>query len=698
MNSAKLLDHSLKILSTIAIIVMVLISLVIYHADILDLLIFAFFIITFVYLPGIFLTRITDINFPNLSSFLLVSFCSGWILIVAEYFLRAYTGISLYYANPFLSLILIFYTLKGNGASLSKRFVSFSKIPTSVYVFVALIMLYVLLNTQYQYMSPELSASITASNDKVYQMGLIYSLSHGYPLVDPYVSGLTVYYHIFTQVLFSVPVSLFGMEPDFIVMSGCPYLTVYLFCLSMYSMFRHFCKHKERAGLYSLSFVLAHQLIARSIHASYLFRILLINENYGGFAIASSVSWLIVLDYYCGTVANSNNSRRLRISTIALLTAMIILTTGIKAPVGLVIVGGIVGTCILGLVLKKSSYTKLLSSSLFSVTGFFLVYKFLLSLDGTSGVGSNSIIGFGEITGICFWKPGLVAAMKDAGLPLIIRLAIIFALFSLLFFSIYFLPFVVGYIRELVLVIRGYKEYDIARVTVYASSLVGFILMFLLRYEGHSQIYFGTTTAVFSSLIAFWFLEDIESKSSATILYRATLIVMSLFLVVSVSTLVGEYKDLIPKAVEHSNPESTFNKYKSLSSDEYKGVMWIKENTHKNDLIATQMYASVNYDDYDIEDRWKSCHFLYAAYSGRNYYLEGSGYSFTLSDLDTKVEMIRNTKALYDPSNQERGKLAKELGVNYVFVTSRLYPVGDLSSDEYTRVFSNNDVEIYRID
>ena len=51
------------------------------------------------------------------------------------------------------------------------------------------------------------------SLDKGYQMGLIGSLSHGYPLVDPHVAGRLVHYHIFSQILLAVPVRLFGLTP-----------------------------------------------------------------------------------------------------------------------------------------------------------------------------------------------------------------------------------------------------------------------------------------------------------------------------------------------------------------------------------------------------------------------------------------------------------------------------------------------------
>ena len=109
------------------------------------------------------------------------------------------------------------------------------------------------------------------------------------------------------------------------------------------------------------------------------------------------------------------------------------------------------------------------------------------------------------------------------------------------------------------------------------------------------------------------------------------------------------------------------------------------------------MYASAPPEDYDYTMRWHNVHFLYAAYSGRNFYLEGSGFALTDEESGLRLKMIKNTDALYDVQNDARGDLARELGVDYVMVTQKLHPTEDLSSDDYTRVFANQDIEIYKV-
>ncbi|MBR3200912.1 MAG: hypothetical protein IKG17_06215 [Mogibacterium sp.] len=696
MKSSKGLSNTVRILSTIAMFAVVLVSLVVYRADILGLLLFFAFIVFYVLLPGLLIVRLCRFSAGHASADLLVSFLAGWSLVVFEYFITQATGpkIMLYALGPVLSALYICLIAGGKRGPLLIRKVSLADIPASFYLFMALLMCYVFMFTQFQYLSPEHTQSIYTSLDKTYQMSLIGSLSHGYPLVDPLVSGRIVHYHIFSQVLLAVPVMLFGMTPDFLVMSCTPYLTTALMGLSMYAMFRYFCKRQDRAGVYSLSFLLANVFIGRSISASYMFRMLLINENYAGFSAACFIAAVIVLSVYFRQTGTGQKA-----ASVALLTVLTMLLTGIKAPLGLVLAGGLIGTFLLGIILRRVSFMEALMPTLLPSAGFFFVYQFLLALNGSNGVGGESIFGFGKIVGVCFWKSGVTKILKGMGIPSSLRLVIIMGLFLVVFFTIYALPFAIGYIRELILVVKGDKEYDFAKVTVYASAFVGFVAMMLLRYSGHSQVYFGVATLIFAPLIVFWFFEDKEDITSKAVsaLFVLSKVWFFAVLILTTATLAMCYRDTFPTVMKHADPTSKYNKYKSMSAEEYESVKWIRENTPEDTLIATQMYKSMGDKGYSVENRWHHCHFLYAAYSVRNYYLEGSGYTFTDVEAEDRREMIKNTDKLYDPENEARGDDARELGVEYVMVTQKIYPTPDLSSADYEKVFSNKDVDIYKV-
>jgi hypothetical protein len=224
--------------------------------------------------------------------------------------------------------------------------------------------------------------------------------------------------------------------------------------------------------------------------------------------------------------------------------------------------------------------------------------------------------------------------------------------------------------------------------------------MMFLSYEGHSQVYFGTATTAMAPLIAFWFFEDRESISSGVVsfLYKASCIWFFTVIFLTSFTLFIEIKDFIPSAVKRTHIDAVYNPTTSMTRDEYKAVSWLKDNTPEDSLIATQMYSSVGESDFDYRDRWDCCHFLYAAYSDRLFYLEGSGFTLETYESDLRLSMIRTNDKLYDAKNEGRGALARSLGVDYVMVTKKIFPATpDLSSDDYEPVFSNADVVIYKI-
>ena len=689
------LNNALRILCATALLAMVFIAIFIYHANVVALFIFFLFLIFYVQIPGFFILRLANVQSNHISSQLLISFFAGWFLIILEYFLTELIGTNLllYSLGPILSGTCIYAILYKRISSPKK--INFNKISIVAMIFAVLTLFYVLLNTQYIFLSPEVSTSIYASVDKYYQMGLINSLSQGYPLANPWVAGRYVYYHIFTQILYSVPVRLFALDSWFIIMSCAPYVTAFILSLSFYSMFRYFCKAKSRAGLYSLSVFLSHMFIARTPTTSYLYRVLLVNDNFPAFGVAAAIAWLIVLDLI--TTENYSNNRKVPVSQIGLLTAIMILMTGIKAPIALVMIGGLLGTLILSLIMKSIKLQPLIIF-LTSLIGFFIVYESVITPPTSSSTGNTMFI-FGKMTGIAFWKKPLIEFMTSISIPSILRLGIILLVFFISFFTIYFLPVIIGYLRELVLVLRRRKNFDFARINIYASFLVGLILMMFLSFSGHSQIYFGLIAAAFAPLIAFWFFEDVEfTKTSAWMrsIAKMSKVYFILVLIVTVTSLSTGMLNQFNKAKARANPNFKHNIYRSLTPNEYEAMSWIKENTPEEALFATQKQASVAPENYSYQNRWTNCHFQYASFSDRSFYIEGSGFSLSNSEWEIRKELIETNNKLYDVNNPKRGDLAKSLGIDYVIVSKDL-GYKDLTNADYTSCYSNPEIKIYKI-
>ena len=270
------------------------------------------------------------------------------------------------------------------------------------------------------------------------------------------------------------------------------------------------------------------------------------------------------------------------------------------------------------------------------------------------------------------------------------------------YLTVFFVPFCIGYIRELVLVIAGRKPYDPARVLVYAECAVGFIGMMILNYSGHSQVYFGLVTVFLAPIVAFWFIEDMEERQkesgAARVTLRATTACMAAVLVLTTISLTVFYGRHIDTAVESANPHNEASKYMSISNDEYKALRWIEDNTEEDALLATDRYYSVDPEKYSYENRWDNRFFLYAVYANRFCYIAGSGYNLPAKAWTVRRDMIETNAELYDPDNENRGDLARELDVDYVVVSRRFNDAGDLSNKDYKLCYSNDDVYIYEVE
>ena len=458
----------------------------------------------------------------------------------------------------------------------------------------------------------------------------------------------------------------------------------------MYALFREMCAKARRAGLYCLTVLLSNIFIARGIDISLAFLFIFRNENTAGYGVSCTLVLVILIrEWYRAFSSEGTSSWR----QLLLVIAVLMLVTGIKGPFGIVMLGAVWGTFALGLILRKVPFRVVLPIILMTA-GFLLVYMTVLGSKG-QGTTGQSLFALATIINITFYKGPLVALMKSIGLPLIIRYAVLLAVFTVFLLTVFFVPFVIGYIRELFLVLTGKRDYDFTRITVYAASLIGFIALMVLNYHGHSQVYFGFVTVFFAPLIAFWFFEDMEDNRG--VLMK---LVRGFFILTLILTSIGLFShlgSLFSSAKDASDPGADASRYKSLSHDEYEAMRWIDGNTPKDALLATDRYYSLPLDEYDYTDRWHNRFFLYSDYSNRICYLAGCGYNLPASEVDRLAERIALNDQLYDRNDPGRGDLARKLGIDYVVVSRDFTDAGDLSSEDYHLCFSNRDIDVYEI-
>ena len=210
-------------------------------------------------------------------------------------------------------------------------------------------------------------------------------------------------------------------------------------------------------------------------------------------------------------------------------------------------------------------------------------------------------------------------------------------------------------------------------------------------------MYFGFVAAIFVPAVSYWFFEDMQENRG--ILMKLVRIVFAVSMILTSAVVAFGLWDGIQDAAHYyQTKDKHHNKYREISTLEYEGMMWLKENAQEEDLIASDRYYSISPKKYDYANRWMNVHFAYAVYSQRQQYLEGSGFSLGTSDLELRKKMIRTNDLLHDPENEERGQLARDLSVDYVVVSRRFSDVDSLENKDYTLCFHNDDMDIYHVE
>lgn len=691
------IETAIRAISTALIVVMLGISVFVYKASVPKLLIWLGYILVYVQLPGYFIMEIMKIKPGHISSRLLVSFFSGWSLIVLEYYLSEMIGsnLILMIAGPIMSVA--YFATKANAGELTALTkLKPSDISAYVYVFVALALLYTLLRTQYLYIAPEYQDGIYLSIDSVYHMGIMDSLADGYPVQNPWINDRNIYYHFFTEILCCVPLKFWNLNADFITASCLPLMTVYTVTLSIYASLREFLRDNKKAGFYAFTFILSYMFIADKKGRAWGFELIFCNYNFAGYALAGIIACTIVLKY-CMT-ENLTLSEKCR--GFILLTLCVTCLAGIKGPIGLIFVGAMIGTLILGIILRRVKLTMTIPVGAVTAA-FYIVYTRVISSPDSGGSGTGeSIIRLGAIATKCYWRKPLIEYLSGMHVPHVAILLCILAVFLMFFLTAYLLPCGFGFLRELWFVLFKKKEYDFARITVYAAFFLGMAFLLLTRFSGRSQVYFGFAAMAWAPLITGWFFEDASGDSGkfGKAIYGISKVYFVITLIIFAVLMTIGNVDAGERAVRVYNGEERAGSiYKSITNGEYDAMKWLEQNTPEDSLVAVDRYYSVPLKKYNPGSRWHNTFFLYAAYSERNMYFEGAGFSMDEDETSLRQERIDTNNRLFDINNESRGELARELGIDYVVVSKNYNDCGDLSNADYRLCYSNDDVDIYKV-
>jgi hypothetical protein len=524
--------------------------------------------------------------------------------------------------------------------------------------------------TLFRYPRPDVIPGVQLYPDIAWHIGNVGILSGANGFQDTRVHGVTFTYHYFSDLFFAIERLVFGGNAfDLIVQ----YQFVLIGTLLGFTAIAFFSEAfgKRSWTAYSSSAVLLFVPAVLPGYGNLLFFHLFTNVN----AMALALPALMVLLILVKRLLEDRNEPY----SIVLIPALLILLAGLKGPVAFTILAALLTFAALQ-VLRRGfdriwGFTLLASCIGYAVVHFTLLDKGLSLI--TLGLSSPVEIvarvpAYAGLFAMVPRTPLLVAAMIPfhflvVGSPLAI------------FFLIRVFRIATRWVRGKAL--PSFEEF----LLVFAILSVG--AYYTIGHAGLSQMYFlfGALPAIV--LLGFHEARDLLSRTRPA---SPRILVASLLLITVSVGAVASYHVLQRNALEtvklHGIDTSspTVNK---VSSAEYEGLAWLQANTPSSSLFATNRHGT---------DR---LFFLYSAYTGRMFYVEGSSYA-TNSGLSREQAdaMQRLNDRLFQAGVSRKLDLARRLGIDYVvYFKHERDRTPPNEAQGFRPVFDNADMTIFQV-
>ena len=631
---------------------------------------FYVYMVLYVYLPGrFFCKRILKIN-CGLVADLLIDFYFGVFFIITIYYIFYFCNIMLFIRSVPLAFAFVeIYSIIKNkeyGSYLNKKLDSTTNelIVVLVIYFVLLLICLLLTNFSFPYQSSPIYS------DRTYQISHIAGLATDNPFTSMTVYGAKLRYHIFYYMFLACSKVIFSYDA-YILLNQ--YVVTHIPILFLLALYLLFCKYRRNLFLFVyFIFVIVFNLL--SIKYTYFIGHVLSNHNSVGFAVPLFILTCYLTKYYLkdGNMETSN---------IILLGTFTFLLTGIKGPAGLLYASATVFYILLFNRNKNN-----LIMSFFIMASFFLAYYLVLY----------------QKNGSMEFDPDLLFADISLGrfenIYNTIDGIILKSLFKLLFlpkqllahFNIFILP-IIYYTALTIINFFKHKEcgFEYYTIVVCAGIFGGFVI----RLSGSSNFYFLMLVIPFLSFLSMRIILDFKVDH---------LIIVKIFLVIIAFIfapmnfkmfLMAKNSGEVKKFVASKNDIFEYFRLNDIpNNDMFDGYNYIKQNTNKNSLIATNLLYQNN-NPFDLRQ-----HNL-AAYGERHVYLEGYQYSGINSgyvDLDENI--YYNNKIFSSDSNAIKYDLLKELGVNYIFYYKKIDDsIFDGLYNGFVKRYENDDVTIWQV-
>lgn len=643
----------------------------------IELIKYVYFQVFFVLLQGCLIFIFIDVRLSIIES-VVFAYSGGVIINILEYYIfySIHNPKGIFIAGNVIAVVgIIAFIKKVKHKKIIISFDGYDRV--FLYLFLLIISI-AFLSFSLNNLPPEVLGKGTYNQDLLWTIGNVESIKNFYPIQDIRIANLPFNYHYFMNIHMAVMSLITQIDPFKLYFAAGFIGKTFLFIGGCYVFSKRILKKK------SLSIVFIVIYIFTSCASLWSKDSLALNYNlyhiiFQPFGLEMSIGFMCL----CLLIlTRAINSGKTNIRELILISVYFVFMLGLKGPVAVVVLGGLILLLIYLIMFRRSNVKVVL---LYTVTFTLLLIFFYKSIFGDGGGKLQLELGYfarSSTIGKCIQN---ILEKHIGNIPVINSMIVILINF------IFYLPFAsLTYLCMIKYFFGNYKKISLNNAFLFFICLTGIGLTYILKHPGHSEMYFIMTAIPLMECLAIKYLTEIN-KSKMYILF--SIVLMAIGFISSFN----QYKTVMIQGLNNYKINYNTNKIQcesdlnSITNSEYEGMLWIKNNTNINDIILTdrQLYS------HDGNDFSTSRYFYYSTFSSRRMYLEG--WAYTTSGKAKKIIYYRKdiNKGVYENNEGDLEK-AKNDGVKYI-VKSNFLNKDELTLNCVKKVFQNKDIEIYKV-
>ena len=261
----------------------------------------------------------------------------------------------------------------------------------------------------------------------------------------------------------------------------------------------------------------------------------------------------------------------------------------------------------------------------------------------------------------------------------------------------FFIPFAaIPFLKQSFIKLKSIKNIPSKDIFIGGLAYTGIVFGYLLYFPGNSQLYFLMISIPFIELLAVDYIwSNYSSLNKGFKIFVLITFILGSFTTVFIGLHQGGNGVLKINDVLTKNEMETQPSWNSITKYEYEGMLWLKENTEEEDVIASDRYHLTS-----PSSEWStegSKYFYYSAFSQRQFFLEGWEYGYQDQDgeknpvIGQKIEIC---KKLYS-NNTNKVEIMNKNEINYLVVSRFSHPDLEIRDKNLDLVFHNRDIKIY---